>query len=358
MRFTLLGEELGSPTSGQSRFLTNLAGGLRGEGVEVDVVARMIRPDAQRSLEAGGVSVRALESYRERSYSKARLLSSRSRIGRDVAREAIRSSPADWYVVLADAAIDASAVLPADRSVYISQGDLGLMLLNDSFFRTHSLAKSIVARGLSRLIRSHAKFASHYRVRLANSEFCRGLMSHLYSVPFTGVVYPPVNTEFFRPLPTDPGEEKFVLAVSRNANEEGAALLRQVAAELPLHVVGGNVIPRARNMGVVSEEVLRGEYSHAAFLLFPVVSELFGYSVAESLACGTPVLAFRSGGPSELIKHGTNGWLVASAAEALERARNAFREGATAAMRSEARRSVEGLNPGASARALLGALPK
>jgi glycosyltransferase involved in cell wall biosynthesis len=358
MKLTLIGEELGSPTSGQSRFLSNLAGGLRSQDIEVGVAASMIRPEAEPAFKSLGIRVTTLQTYRERSYSKARLLSTRSRVGRDVASRAMTELPADWYVVLADAAIDASAVLPADKSVYVSQGDLGLMLLNDAFFRTQTFAKSLVARGLSRLVRSHAAFAARFRVRLANSEFCRGLMSHLYSTPFTGVVYPPVDTAFFAPLPPGPEEEKFILAISRNDNEEGGDLLERVAAELPVHVVGGRFVPGARNLGVVSEDVLRSEYARASFLLFPVVSELFGYSVAESLACGTPVLAYRSGGPAELIKSGTNGWLVSTAAEALERARTVFREGVPPEMRSEARRSVSGLTPRASASALLNALPK
>lgn len=38
--------------------------------------------------------------------------------------------------------------------------------------------------------------------------------------------------------------------------------------------------------------------------------ESFAYTVLESMACGTPVIATRCGGPSEIVTHGVDGWLV------------------------------------------------
>ncbi len=45
--------------------------------------------------------------------------------------------------------------------------------------------------------------------------------------------------------------------------------------------------------------------------------EPFGYSVAESMACGTPVIAFRRGSMPELITDGTTGYLVDDVAGAV-----------------------------------------
>ena len=39
--------------------------------------------------------------------------------------------------------------------------------------------------------------------------------------------------------------------------------------------------------------------------------EPFGYSVAEAMACGTPVIAFERGSMAELIEDGVTGFLVA-----------------------------------------------
>lgn len=38
--------------------------------------------------------------------------------------------------------------------------------------------------------------------------------------------------------------------------------------------------------------------------------EAFGNVVIEALACGVPVIAYRRGGPSEIVRHGKTGWLV------------------------------------------------
>ncbi|CAA9551422.1 UDP-glucose:tetrahydrobiopterin glucosyltransferase [uncultured Synechococcales cyanobacterium] len=38
--------------------------------------------------------------------------------------------------------------------------------------------------------------------------------------------------------------------------------------------------------------------------------EAFGNVVIEALACGTPVIAYRRGGPAEIVREGKSGWLV------------------------------------------------
>lgn len=58
---------------------------------------------------------------------------------------------------------------------------------------------------------------------------------------------------------------------------------------------------------------------HAFALLHPInFSEPFGLSVAESMFCGTPVIAFNKGSMSELIAHEKTGFLVNSIDEAVE----------------------------------------
>lgn len=58
--------------------------------------------------------------------------------------------------------------------------------------------------------------------------------------------------------------------------------------------------------------------SRAAALLHPIqFDEPFGLSVIESMACGTPVIAFNRGSMPELIKHGENGYLCTNTNEAV-----------------------------------------
>jgi glycosyltransferase involved in cell wall biosynthesis len=56
----------------------------------------------------------------------------------------------------------------------------------------------------------------------------------------------------------------------------------------------------------------------ARALLHPInFNEPFGLSVIESMACGTPVIAFNKGSMPELIEHGINGFLVSGCEEAI-----------------------------------------
>jgi len=58
---------------------------------------------------------------------------------------------------------------------------------------------------------------------------------------------------------------------------------------------------------------------NAAALLHPInFEEPFGLSVIESMACGTPVIAFNRGSMSELIENGKNGFLVNTVDDAIE----------------------------------------
>ncbi len=68
--------------------------------------------------------------------------------------------------------------------------------------------------------------------------------------------------------------------------------------------------------GPVQRNQLLGK---AYALLHPInFNEPFGLSVIESMACGTPVIAFNKGSMPELIEHGKNGFLVSGCEEAVE----------------------------------------
>jgi UDP-glucose:tetrahydrobiopterin glucosyltransferase len=45
-------------------------------------------------------------------------------------------------------------------------------------------------------------------------------------------------------------------------------------------------------------------------LMTPKWVEAFGNVAIEALACGVPVIAYRRGGPAEIVQHGKTGWLV------------------------------------------------
>jgi glycosyltransferase involved in cell wall biosynthesis len=73
----------------------------------------------------------------------------------------------------------------------------------------------------------------------------------------------------------------------------------------------------AGNSGPAERNRLLG---NAYALLHPVnFEEPFGLSVAESMFCGTPVIAFRRGSMPELVADGKTGFLVKSVEEAVEK---------------------------------------
>jgi glycosyltransferase involved in cell wall biosynthesis len=70
------------------------------------------------------------------------------------------------------------------------------------------------------------------------------------------------------------------------------------------------------SVGPVERNRLLGK---ACALLHPIqFNEPFGLSVIESMACGTPVIAFDRGSMPELIKNGGTGFLVGNVDEAIE----------------------------------------
>ena len=63
----------------------------------------------------------------------------------------------------------------------------------------------------------------------------------------------------------------------------------------------------------------RGEFLGGARALLHLVSfdEPFGFSVVEAMACGTPVIAHPRGSMFEIVRHGENGFLVATVDDAV-----------------------------------------
>jgi glycosyltransferase involved in cell wall biosynthesis len=74
-----------------------------------------------------------------------------------------------------------------------------------------------------------------------------------------------------------------------------------------------------RLIGEVNDEAKQPFLAGAAALLFPIDwPEPFGLVMIEAMACGTPVIAFRSGSVPEVIDEGVTGFVVDDEEQAIQ----------------------------------------
>lgn len=133
----------------------------------------------------------------------------------------------------------------------------------------------------------------------------------------------------------EPWPEDYLLFFGRIHNDKGAREALEIASACNKKLILAGIIQDreyydqyitphidnhkvtyAGSLGPVERNRLLGK---ACGLLHPIqFDEPFGLSVIESMACGTPVIAFNRGSMPELIENGKNGFLVENVKEAVE----------------------------------------
>ena len=153
---------------------------------------------------------------------------------------------------------------------------------------------------------------------LANSHFIGGKIKQYYGLD-ASVLYPPVDTKFFS---YDAKYKKgdYFLAVGRLMHYKKFDLVIDAfnKLKLPLKIAGHGPEDKflmsltakfpVEFISNPSDIELRDLYRSARALIFPQIED-FGMVAAESLACGTPVVAFAGGGALEIVDDGHNGVL-------------------------------------------------
>lgn len=181
--------------------------------------------------------------------------------------------------------------------------------------------KSLLARmlrpALSHLDRS---LSVNTDLVAANSRFTASAVERVYGLHCAAVAYPPVDASFFTPG-NDERDEAIITVAALSKFKRVDFLLRVFARvlqshpRLTYHIVGqGDEAVRLQEFalslgigdkvvfhGAVRPEQLRDLYRRSLLFLHGGIDEPFGMAPLEGIACGTPVIAHNSGGPTEYI---------------------------------------------------------
>ncbi len=147
-----------------------------------------------------------------------------------------------------------------------------------------------------------------------------------------------IDTDIFRPLDRKSSRsllgipsDKYVLmfvALRLDDYRKGGDLLERSLKALPDAIKkrtvllmlgdGGGAIAQAVGIDIINLGYVRNDrlkaiaYSASDVFVFPSRGETFGLVLAESMACGTPMVSFDVGGISEIVRPGLTGYLAES----------------------------------------------
>lgn len=223
----------------------------------------------------------------------------------------------EYDLVISSSYAAAKGVITGPNQLHISYvhspvrfaWDLQAEYLRES--RLDSGLRSIIARTILHYIRMWDVRTAHgVDTFVANSQFVARRILKTYGRK-SDVIYPPVDTEYFRPGPGDRSD--FYLTASRMVPYKRIPLIVQAFASMPdkrLVVIGdGPEIATARAvagpnvtiMGYQAKNVLLDHMQRARAFIF-AAEEDFGIIPVEAQACGTPVIAYGRGGSLETVR--------------------------------------------------------
>jgi glycosyltransferase involved in cell wall biosynthesis len=190
----------------------------------------------------------------------------------------------------------------------------------DAYFgpeRVGWLGSQIMRPVMARLAKWDRETADRAERYVAISHYVAGRIGRYYNRE-SSVVYPPVNTEFFRPDQTAP--EGFALVVSALVPYKRIAVAIDACAKarVPLKIAGDgperaslerHAAGRVEFLGRLSDDEIRMLYRRSSVVLLPG-EEDFGIVPLEAQACGRPVVALGRGGAVETVRQNETGLLV------------------------------------------------
>ena len=190
----------------------------------------------------------------------------------------------------------------------------------DAYFgpaRVGTLRSRFYRLALGRLARWDAATSGRVDRYVAISQHVARRIGRYYNRAAT-VVYPPVDTEFFRPNGSATGSYFLIVSALVPYKRVDLAIDACARAHVSLRIVGdGPELARLRARagstaefrGVCADTEIRELYRGARAVLLPG-EEDFGIVPVEAQACGRPVVALARGGATETVRDGETGFLV------------------------------------------------
>ena len=190
----------------------------------------------------------------------------------------------------------------------------------DAYFgprRVGSRRSSIYRMVMRRLARWDVATSGRVDRYVAISQHVAGRIRRYYNRE-AAVVYPPVDTDFFRPNGSAPGAYFLIVSALVPYKRINLAIAACKEAGVPLKIVGDGPELDALRMqadsnveffGWCSDVKVRQLYREARAFLLPG-EEDFGIAPVEAQACGRPVIALGTGGARETVIDGHSGFLV------------------------------------------------
>jgi glycosyltransferase involved in cell wall biosynthesis len=167
---------------------------------------------------------------------------------------------------------------------------------------------------------------------IANSQITATLLHTLYGIEPRGVIYPPVNTRIFKFHPVLNEKNQVLLYLGSHPDDTNKTFVRKICKILEkrgfkILLLGDRDLQRKLKEAfnkleqflLASDEELARTYSECNLTICPQKWETFGYVAAESICCGTPVLAFNCMGTAEIITQSQMGYLANNEKDFMEK---------------------------------------